>query len=570
MVIRAAAAAVMLLLGAPLSDAAGGEDAAPPELQLGRFAPKADGVGDDTQAFQRCFAAAAAGGTIIIPPGDYALGGGAPIPLSSTTTVIAQGARFHLPERLGDGARLVLFSGTDIHDFAWRGGEFIGHCFDHRRPPNTWEPNVNTRIIVITTTSGGSTRRLSFRDLRASRIAGSVIHVAGLGKNGDERAVDTWASDIAVQDCVLEDSGKFMWDYGLLWQILVWPEDYQPADVAMARRYFRNDLVRPGVAMADGDDRVRFDNREHPIPVSRDASPQQALCFYGGPLPRNLVRGRRYFVVESGPDSIKVAEQPHGVPLRFAGASGEGAALIHDLHSAFYGLYQPTGSGPGKGGVDIVCARTVLISGCTLSALGDTMHLQRCDGTVFTGNHIVGSRMGAFFLAEFCRNSTVTGNLVDGTNGSRVMSVEKSNENVTITGNVFRGGGRGSWINQPKNLILQGNIFIDNTTKGERDPWRGRRSFETGDYERFPELYFTLYEPNGSYGPVIVRDNLFVTGPEARAAMSFARGGHDLLVAGNVVQGGSRELLVEDGCERVEIGGNPGVERRAPAPDPAR
>ena len=102
-----------------------------------------------------------------------------------------------------------------------------------------------------------------------------------------------------------------------------------------------------------------------------------------------------------------------------------------------------------------------------LSALGDTMHIQRCRDIVFADNHIIGSRMGAFFLAEFCRNATVTGNLIDGTNGSRVMSVEKSCEDITITGNTFRNGGRGSWINQPKNFILANNIFVNNTTKGE-------------------------------------------------------------------------------------------------------
>jgi hypothetical protein len=48
---------------------------------------------------------------------------------------------------------------------------------------------------------------------------------------------------------------------------------------------------------------------------------------------------------------------------------------------------------------------------------------------------------------------------------------------VTITGNTFRNGGRGSWINQPRNFVLTGNIFVHNTTKNERDPRRGRRSF---------------------------------------------------------------------------------------------
>jgi phosphoribosylanthranilate isomerase len=45
--------------------------------------------------------------------------------------------------------------------------------------------------------------------------------------------------------------------------------------------------------------------------------------------------------------------------------------------------------------------------------------------------------MGAFFIAQFCKNVTVSCNTVLGTNGSRVMSVEKSTEDITIVG-VFR------------------------------------------------------------------------------------------------------------------------------------
>jgi hypothetical protein len=168
--------------------------------------------------------------------------------------------------------------------------------------------------------------------------------------------------------------------------------------------------------------------------------------------------------------------------------------------------------------------------------------------------------MGAFFLAEYCKNSTVTGNTVDGTNGSRVMSVEKSCEDTIIIGNTFRGGGRGSWINQPRNIIFQGNVFINNTTKNERDPWRGRKDFETGDYGHSGELYFTLHESGGQYGPVIIRDNIFVTGPECAETIGFAEGGHTIIVEGNVFEGPVRSLRVSEGCTGVRIADNPGIE----------
>lgn len=530
-------------------------------FDFANYGPAADGVTDDSPALERCFAAVrqAGGGVVRLPPGDYRVGGTPTVPLSSGITILAHGARFHLPEHLGDQARVVVFAGENVRDLTWVGGHFAGHCFDHRNPPHNWEPNANTRALVFDTTPGGVTTNLTFRDLTACGVAGAVINVNGAGVAGSESEVDTFASNVTVQDCRLEQCGKFMWDYGLLWQILVWPEEYDAADVALARRYFRHDLVREGVRLKAGDDRVQFDNTADPLPLSDGGHGPGTLCLYGPSLPGNVVRGRLYHVVDSQPGFVRIATTPDGPPLVFAGASGPGTGLIHNLAQAFYHLFAPTGAGPGKGGVDLVCCRNTVLTGNVLSALGDTMHLQRCHNNIFANNHITGSRMGAFFLAEYCEHSTITGNTVDGTNGSRVMSVEKSSEDVTIVGNVFRGGGRGSWINQPRRLVLQGNVFLNNTTKCERDPWRGRKSFVTGDYERYSEVYFTLHEPEGHYGPVIVRDNVFDTGPEAEHALTFARNGHEIVVEGNVFTGGARTIAVDPGCTDVHIGHNVGL-----------
>jgi len=120
--------------------------------------------------------------------------------------------------------------------------------------------------------------------------------------------------------------------------------------------------------------------------------------------------------------------------------------------------------------------------------------------------------------------------------------VEKSCENVTIVGNTFRNGGRGSWINQPRNFVLADNIFVNNTTKCEPDPRRGRRSFLTGDYERYAELYFTTHEPGGRYGNVTVRGNLFTSGLNAEHAITFAPGGDTILVTDNIFSGPVRDI----------------------------
>ncbi|MBI4978720.1 MAG: right-handed parallel beta-helix repeat-containing protein [Spirochaetes bacterium] len=521
-------------------------------FSIADFSPAADGVTDDLDVFIRCFTDAkiANGATITIPPGTYFLSGTSSIPIPSHAAIFAYGAVFILPEHLGDKARIDLFAGTDIVDFHWNGGCFKGQCFDHRRQPNTWEPNVTTRIFAIATSRGGRTEDIRFRDVSSERIAGAVVSVAGCHKDGSDRYIDTYAENITLESCTFIDSGKFMWDYGLLWQMIVWPEDYTADEVSMAYKYFHRGLIRDNVRMENGDTRVSFANNEDVIPVCTSDTPAQCVCFSGDKLPANIIRGRKYYVASSGPYHITISDTFGGAPIQFDG-NGSGVKMIHNLQKAFYELFWPIGTGPGKGGIDIVAAKNVTVTGCRLSALGDTMHIHSCDTTVFSNNHITGSRMGAFFLAEWCRNTTIIGNTVDGTNGSRVMSVEKSNENVTIMGNIFRNGGRGSWINQPKNIIIQGNVFVNNTTKCEHDPCRGRRSFHTGDYEQYAEMYFTLHEKDGSYGPVILRDNIFVTGPECATAVSFAPNGHDIIVSGNVFTGHSRIVTIDPSCTNV-------------------
>ena len=458
-------------------------------------------------------------------------------------------------------ARVVLFSGKDVSDFRWFGGHFIGHVFDPARKTHSWEPNANTRMILIETSPDGRTRNLTFRDVRADDVAGAVITVLGAESEGSRFAVETFAENVTVESCTLLRSGKFMWDYGYLWQILVWPEEHTAAERAMANKYFPKGLLRGPLRMAADDDRVFFDNAKR-LPISKPRQgPEarrghEAICFFGDTLPKNIVRGKQYFVVESRPGFIRVAQRPGGPAIRFDGAAGPQTKLVSSLFHAHLALYAPAGCGPGKGAVDLVGCRNVVVRGCRLSALGDTMHIQKSHGVVFGDNHITGSRMGAFFLAEYCRNATIVGNTVDGTNGSRVMSVEKSCEDVTIVGNTFRGGGRGSWISQPRNFVLANNVFVNNTTKCEHNPRRGRRDFLTGDYQSYAELYFTTHEAGGRYGNVVVRGNVFTTGPNAAHAITFAPGGENILVRDNIFAGPVRDIAPAKGCKNVTLEGN--------------
>ncbi len=497
------------------------------------------------------------GGVVTVPPGDYYLDGAEPIPLVSDTTITAYGARFILPKDIPAEARIVLFAGENVSHFTWFGGEFRGHVFDPALRENAWEPQANTKGIEITTTREGGTHDVIFRDIQADGIAGAVIGVHGLYDASNERDVTIWAQRVAIDHCTLLRSGKFMWDYGYLWQIMTYPEAYKQWEVDRARKYFRSDLMRQ-VSMTAGSEQVRFDNTANPIPVSATIEPHDAVTFMGSQLPTNLVRGRQYFVTESASDFIKVADQPHGPAITFKD-DGSGQ-LVHDLHAAYLAAYAPTLSGPGKGAFDLVGVKGVHVTGCQLSALGDTMHIQRCSDIIFAHNHILGSRMGAFFLAEYCRTATVVGNIVDGTNGSRVMSVEKSCQDVTITGNTFRGGGRGAWINQPVNFVMTNNVFVNNTTKNDPALTTGRIAFQTAQPGQFPELYFTLYQQDGTYGPVIVRNNVFQLGEHCPdEAVTFAPHGHDIVFSDNVFRNKPATIVVDPTCTTVAVEKNVGA-----------
>ncbi|MBX3239078.1 MAG: right-handed parallel beta-helix repeat-containing protein [Chitinophagaceae bacterium] len=521
-------------------------------FNLSDYSPVGDGISDDTRAFQALFSAAkkTGGGNITIPPGNYYLRGETPVPLSSNTNVFAYGAKIFLPKNLGDQARIVLFEGTDVTNFSWFGALFQGYCFDPVREKNTWEPNANTRMIVIKTSKTGETDNLRFKDIQSDKIAGAVIHVNGYIE-GNSIVPLNFATNVSVENCNLINSGKFMWDYGYLWQIIVFPEDHTKEEIKMANNYFDNNVLISEITIKRGDDKVYLNNIDSKN-NSKMIEEGSEICFYNDKLPSNIIKGKRYYVVESTNKYIKVSEIENGKGISFNSDGGSDVKIVNNVRKLFY-QYAPINSGPGKGCIDLVGCMNTQITGCRISALGDAMHIQKSHNNVFANNHILGARMGAFFIADHCKNSTVTGNTVDGTNGSRTVSIERSNENVTVIGNIFRNGGRGSWINQPKNIVIQNNVFVNNTTKGAHDPKTGRRDFKTGGWQSFPEIYFTTYQKGAEYGPVILKDNIFTTGPNAAGVIQFEKNGKDVTVSGNIFKGTTVDILMDDKDDTIFI-----------------
>lgn len=70
-----------------------------------------------------------------------------------------------------------------------------------------------------------------------------------------------------------------------------------------------------------------------------------------------------------------------------------------------------------------------------------------------------------------------------------------------MTGNTFRNGGRGAWINQPVNFIMTSNVFINNTTSNDPDPRLGRIAYRTARPGTFPKVHSAIND--ATYGPVI-------------------------------------------------------------------
>ncbi|MCB1277737.1 MAG: hypothetical protein KDL09_14235, partial [Prosthecobacter sp.] len=100
----------------------------------------------------------------------------------------------------------------------------------------------------------------------------------------------------------------------------------------------------------------------------------------------------------------------------------------------------------------------------------------------------------------------------------------------------------------------------NNTTKNEPDMRRGRIAYRTAKPSTFPELYFTIYEPDATYGPIIVRDNIFIVGDSApEEAVTFAPNGHDLQFTGNTFQNKPVTIVVDPTCKNAQIENNVGA-----------
>lgn len=507
---------------------------------------------DVEAAFRECFAAAKnanAPVTIMIAPGEYALSPLEPIELFSNLTVEAEGARFVWQKHWSGPVHRVMFRGVDVSNFTWNGGCFEGYVFDVPPAVSTWAPECCARCIVIDTTPGGKTEKLRFQNIEGVNCSGSVVAVYGDLQPSEQ----TRARNIEVRNCRFKRCGKFMWDYGYLWEKLVFAESFTPEEVALGERYASPEN-RSGMVRFYGDS-ISVDRM--PPFKKEERHPFDTIAFYGNDLPPEIRRGKCYFVLDECDGKISFSDVPGGEPFRTSVALHEGMFLFRNLFTVFHWGYGPANQGPGKGSLDLVCCSKVTVCDCELGANGDAMHIHTSSDVIFCRNVITSARMGAFFLAFDCDHAEIYDNTVYGTNGSRVLTVERGCRHVNIHNNVFTGGGRGCWFNQCDDVTVSDNIFRNNVQKGIPEIGVGRRSPFSGAFEEYPELYFT--NARKSYSNIVVRKNLIESTPgNTQPAILFEKNGTGIIVEDNILQGTSGEIAIEGNAE-VQYRNNKGV-----------
>lgn len=482
---------------------------------------------DICDALTRCFSDAAQGGTVIIDPGHYIVKD--QVCLYSNMTVLAEGAYFAFPETLPK-AHVCMFYGEDIHNFTWEGGTFTGSVYNPNAEENVWPPHAETVAIRIL---GGS--NLRFKQIQGINLAGSCVAVFGTPQ--------TPIVHVALEDLKLHNCGKFMWDYGYLWQRITFPEYHTPCEVENAYQNMPTDYYSD-LLQFQGD---LITSLRLPLRQTQD----DAVTFFGDSLPPEIVKGKYYYAEETE-EGLHIRERLCDPYITFT-PGNYNARMFRGIYQVYHAMYAPFGSGEGKGAVDIRYAKRVYMTGCTISAPGDATHFHQCSHGEIKNNMLRGARMGAMFLSSYCSDMTVSHNIVNGGNGSRVLTVETGGTNIRIISNIFYNGGRGTWIDTPHGILLKGNIFRQNTCKSTPDPTIGRLSPTQGTFERFAEIYFTTRQHGAVYGDIDLQSNVICTGEGCTAALAFNAHGQNIRISNNLFDGPCRKIYVSQSCENLQL-----------------
>ena len=241
-------------------------------IRLSHFNPKRDGKSNDFEPFYQCFQSAKAGDTIVVEPGKYFIDDVRSIPLTEKTCVYAVGAEFYFPQDLGKYPHRAMFQGKNISDFYWQGGKFYGYVYNPLSIVNAWEPCACTKCIEIIRTPDGISKNIRMDKVNALDVAGAVVSVCGTFYEASGKRYPV--VNVDVTDCSFENSGKFMWDYGYLWQRIVFPEYHEKEETENAYRYMPASLISDEIAF----DGTSIFVKNFPKEIEKEGD---TVCFFG-------------------------------------------------------------------------------------------------------------------------------------------------------------------------------------------------------------------------------------------------------------------------------------------------
>lgn len=475
-------------------------------------------AGDVTEPLGRFFASLGAGDEAVLLPGLYEIS--TPISLPSGVTVTARGAIFRHPAGRVSG---VLFEAEELWDFAWRGGLFEGDVYNPAREENPLPPNAHTVGMHI---KGGG--RLRFEGVKSQNLAGSALFFDG--------REDAPFLDLSFRNLSLLASGRFMWDYGTLWERITFPRLFPEREVRAAWEYMPREYYSSPLTFKDGLARAEF--------FPEEDSADTCVSFFGEEMPRGIKRGKYYFsrMTEAG---LEILDPETGLPLPLSG--GRDVRLFLGLYRAYHMTYAPAGGGVSKGGCDVRHARGVEFRDSVLSAHGDCTHFHLCHDLTVENNEIKFARMGALFLSAGCQRAVLRRNKVEGGSCSRILTLETGCTDILVEGNRFSGGGRGTWIDTPHGVTVRDNEFVCNTEKCV--PGRGRRSPTDGENEKYGEIYFTARQKDAPFGDVLFEGNRVVSGEGATAALAVLGRGRNIRLKNNEFTGATRAIYAAPEAE---------------------
>lgn len=513
-----------------------------------------DGVTDAQPGLKAYLAAVAATPgpkSIVLPAGKYFIGLASTanqIALPSNTTIDASLAQFVFPTNLPTTNSAypfpLAFSTVDATNLTWTGGSLLGYGFDvYTKDPSTniWQPKETPGFLYFTSTTNHGCKNITIQNLFATNFSGPVVSINGVG-SGDVYATTTTTvcSNLLLTNCVFENCGKFFWDYSYLLQIICYSNQYSAAQWWMATNYMSPGLIISPVTTTAGSSLVGFSNPGL-VSLNTNSSATSHQCTFFGIVPSSIpqiVAGNPYFVVATNASGIAVSTAQGGSPVVFTGNSSGNLGLVPNIFAAGANMYLPYGQlvPPQSGAFYFADCLQVKVAGCTWSSSGDSSQFLRTANISVTGNTVNPSRMGGLFLASGCTNGIISNNVFNlGANGSRVITLE-TDVNISVVSNSFLGGGRGSLIVNPRQILIANNLFQTNTTKAYQNFAVGTIGPEYGGtWEQ--EYLFNIINNGQQITSIVITNNVFYTD----SAFYFTRFNGfcftNVIVAGNALYG---------------------------------